>query len=62
MDRKCNSEMGIGKFRHSRRIVSTTRSQIAFAFWQCGNVEVNQATSAVLDDDEYVEQPARGSD
>ena len=26
----------------------------------CGDVEVNQATTAVLDDDEYVEHPERG--
>ena len=26
----------------------------------CGDVEVNQATTAVLDDHEYVEHPERG--
>ena len=34
MDRRCDSEIGIGQSRHSRRIVPITRSQIAFAFGQ----------------------------
>lgn len=55
MDRKCNSDMvGISQSRHSR---SCCRVPLGVG---CGDVALNQATTAMLDDNEYVEQPKRG--
>ena len=48
-------------FRTTRRRLQHLDAKSAHRFVEMrGDVAVNQATSAVLDDDEYIEQPERG--